>query len=281
MRTTPSLGRALAAALTLGTLSAGPALAADKLEAIRVRAVSTDPAAAFWAQAPAMAVTMLPQNLVVPTSATSSVTSLQVRAVHDGSNLAIRLEWKDKTLSDVLRPDAFGDQVAVELPVVPAENPSPMMGNPQGRVNIWQWRAALQRDLAQGSPEVRALYPNALTDVYPDQVLRSADAAPYNGAVSLKNPVSRPFHSAVLDQVAEGWSTITAVPEPKTDGRGVWKNGSCRVVILHPLGSGDANCPKLVPGLSTQMAFAVWDGGSSEVGGRKAWANWVPFRLAP
>jgi DMSO reductase family type II enzyme heme b subunit len=221
---------------------------------------------------------MLPQTVTLPNHAEPAIKELAVRAVHNGGWIAFLIEWKDSTLSDRVVLDNFGDQVAVELPVdIKANPPSPMMGNPNGRVNIMQWRAAFQHDLDQGPPTVRALYPNAWADVYPDEVLGAADARPYSGALGIENPISRGRATPVLDQMAEGWGTMTVKPDQHALGKGIWKNGVWRVVITRPMVSDDLNAPRLLPGDRTVAAFAVWDGGNREVGARKAWASWLPL----
>ena len=150
-----------------------------------------------------------------------------------------------------------------------------MMGNLGGRVNIMQWRAAFQHDIDKGPPTVRDLYPNAWADVYPDEILSASDARPYSGALGIENPISRGRASPVLDQMAEGWGTMTVKPDQHALGKGVWNNGVWRVVISRPMVSDDLNAPRLEPGLQTYVAFAVWDGGNREVGARKAGASWV------
>lgn len=265
---------------------APPAGAADAgLTATRIPGVSAimDPDAAFWANIAAMPVTMIPQTVATPTKPDAAVKELKVKAVYNQHWLALCLEWTDSTRSDRLVVNEFGDQVAVEFPVAfKAEaQPSPMMGNPGGRVNILQWRAAFQRDIdAGGPPDIRTLYPNAVVDLYPDQVLRVTDARPYTGAVGVDNPVSRPKLSPVLDQMAEGWGSMTVKPDQHADGKGVWKDGAWRVVITLPLATESQNAPHFEPGSNTIVAFAVWEGGNREVGSRKAWSMWLPFNLA-
>lgn len=161
-----------------------------------------------------------------------------------------------------------------------AAYPNPMMGGPGDRVHIMQGRAAFQRDIEEGhEPRIADLYPNVHVDVYPDEVLRATDASAYTGAVGLDNPISRPKHSAVLDQMAEGFGTLTVEPDQQSDGFGVWKDRKWRVIITHPMAPGDPNDPMLAPGSETLAAFAVWEGDAREVGARKAWSNWVPLKL--
>ena len=79
--------------------------------------------------------------------------------------------------------------------------------------------------------------------------------------------------------MAEGFGSLTVLPQQRADGKGVWADGRWRVVITRPLADGDAYSPSLKPDDETLAAFAVWDGGSREVGSRKAWANWVQLKL--
>jgi DMSO reductase family type II enzyme heme b subunit len=264
-------------------LGAGPALAQTPLTVARVPGAGpiADPAAAVWKSARAVKVAMLPQSVTPPHATEPAVKELSVRAVHNGGWIAFLVEWRDPTLSDELVVDRFGDQVAVQLPVdTKAAPPSPMMGNPGGRVNIMQWRAALQHDIDKGPRSIKDLYPHAWADVYPDEVLSATDAKPYAGALGIENPVSRGIASPVLDQMAEGWGSMTVKPDQHALGKGAWANGGWRVVITRPMVSDDLNAPRLVPGVRTAAGFAVWEGGHREVGARKAWSPWIPLVIA-
>jgi DMSO reductase family type II enzyme heme b subunit len=276
--------RSALVALGLAALLAwwSPAAAQSPLTAVRVRGAGpvTDPDAPVWKQARPVKVAMQPQVVTLPRKTDAAVQEMTVRAVHNGGWIAFLLEWRDPTISNKIVLDNFGDQVAVQLPVDGKVVPSPMMGNPGGRVNIMQWRAAFQNDLDKGPPTVRDLYPNAWADVYPDEVLGAADARPYTGALGLENPISRGHASPVLDQMAEGWGSMTVKPDQHALGRGVWAGGIWRVVISRPMVSDDVNAPRLQPGDRTVAGFAVWEGGNREVGARKAWAPWVPLVLA-
>ena len=273
------IARLLIAVTALGVLAA-PAAAQPPITAVRVPGAGPilDAAATVWKDARPVKVAMLPQSVTAPQHPEPAVKELTVRAVHNGGWVALLIEWRDGSQSDRLLVDSFGDQVAVQLPVdASAPPPSPMMGNPGGRVNIMQWRAALQRDIDRGPPSITELYPNAWADVYPDEVLGSTDARPYAGALGIENPVSRGRASPVLDQMAEGWGSMTVKPDQHALGKGVWKDGTWRVVVTRPLVSDDENAPRLVPGIRTSVAFAVWEGGHREVGARKSWSPWLPL----
>ena len=281
----------------LSTLLGGAALTQDLvLRAIPVSSGSAgpiaDPAGAFWNDAPAIKIPMEAQVIANPQNPKPAVTELDVRAVHNGRWFAVLIEWADASKSDRIVADQFGDQVALEMPIVykPGDFPNPMMGGPGERMNIMQWRAAFQHDVdrndasakksdGDNGPTIAELYPYAHIDVYPDEVLRATDARAYTGAVGVDNPISRPKRSAVLEQMAEGFGTLTVMPEQEADGRGVWADGRWRVVITHPLAAGNGNAPSLRPGDQTLAAFAVWEGGAREVGSRKAWSNWVQFKF--
>lgn len=274
----------------LGLMLAGVALAlaaaaadAQVIKAARVKGSGPimEPKATFWDAANETKVVMLPQTVTTPTNPNAAINEIKVKAVHNGQWIAVLLEWKDPTKSDRVVTDEFGDQVAVEFPInIGGDLPSPMMGNKGGRVNILQWRAPFQRDMERGEPTVGTLYPYALNDVYPDQVLRATDARPYMGALGLDNPVSRPNLSPVLDQMAEGWGSMTVKPDQHADGWGVWENGAWKVVITVPMATESANSPRFAPGAKTVAAFAVWEGENREVGARKAWSGWTPLELA-
>jgi DMSO reductase family type II enzyme heme b subunit len=242
-----------------------------------------DPNASYWKDLPAVTVPLSPQIVTPPKHEKIAVGELKVKAAHNGHRIAFLIEWADPNKSDRIVVDNFGDQVAVELPVKYNKDalPSPMMGHPGARVTILQWRAAFQKDLESGEPTVRDLYPHALVDIYPDHVLRATDARPYLGAVGLDNPISHPNRTPVLDQMAEGWGTMTVKLEQHADGKGVWADGRWRVAISYPLRGGGESDPALAVGAETAVAFAVWEGGAREVGSRKAWSNWAPLRIEP
>jgi hypothetical protein len=282
--------RPLAAVLALLAvgLPAGMLAAAEPagLRAVRVAGSSgplDDPDAAYWKNAKAVKVAMQPQAVIAPHAPDPSVTELSVKAAHNGQWIAFLIEWADPTKSDRIVLDRFGDQVAVELPVKYDKDspPNPMMGTPDGRVTIMQWRAAFQRDLDEGEPEIKDLYPFTHVDLYPDQVLRATDARAYMGSVGVDNPISHPKRAPVLDQMAEGWGSLTVKPEQNASGKGAWQAGRWRVVITRPMATDNNEYdPRLAPGHETVAAFAVWEGGHGEVGARKAWSDWVPLALS-
>lgn len=273
--------RHLLFALAAVVAIAGPAAAQAPLTATRVTGSGpiVDPASPYWKDARPVKVAMLPQSVALPNHPEPAIRQITVRAVHNTGWIAFLIEWKDATRSDRVILDNFGDQIAIQLPVnIKGPTPSPMMGNPGGRVNIMQWRAAFQKDIDDGhSPSIKDLYPNAWTDLYPDELLGATDARAYTGALGVENPISRGVASPVLDQMAEGWGSMTVKPDQHAVGQGVWLAGQWSVVISRPMVSDDTNAPRLVAGDRTVISFAAWDGGNREVGARKSWAPWTPL----
>ncbi len=69
-----------------------------------------------------------------------AVRSLRVRALHNGSHVALRLTWSTPDASIVRDLDQFADAVAVMFPMHP-EAIAITMGGAGRPVNAWFWRA--------------------------------------------------------------------------------------------------------------------------------------------
>jgi DMSO reductase family type II enzyme heme b subunit len=78
--------------------------------------------------------------------------------------------------------------------------------------------------------------------------------------------------------VAEGFGTTTHVRDDSAVGRGVHDGSGWSVAIGLPAAREGIGTP-LEPGRQWQTAFAVWLGDQQNRGGRKHYANWIPFQL--
>ncbi|MFQ5417215.1 MAG: ethylbenzene dehydrogenase-related protein [Myxococcota bacterium] len=82
--------------------------------------------------------------------------------------------------------------------------------------------------------------------------------------------------------VAEGLGSSRSVDATPVQARGVWREGRWRVVIARAL-RVDTALPlaQLDPGEATGFGVAVWDGGSAERAGIKAYSGprWLELRL--
>jgi len=74
-----------------------------------------------------------------------AIKSIQICALHDGSNMYLRLEWEDADKDDdVSQPNLFPDGAAVMFPFG-ADAPLITMGSESAPVNQWHWQAGLDQ----------------------------------------------------------------------------------------------------------------------------------------
>ncbi|MBI5502998.1 MAG: hypothetical protein HY907_22325 [Deltaproteobacteria bacterium] len=257
---------------------------------------------AAWDAAPEMAVPLLAQDVVEPKQAVAGTPTIGVRALIDGGRVVFRLEWTDGTEDREVGLGRFSDAVAVQLPVAAGGDvPSAQMGEPDKPVRISLWKAAWQDRPADVGAEQAGRHPNAAIDHYPfaaaaDPAVREAMEVRYAPARAAGNPVTvmaplpgpPPGHGgppppppgfAVQDAVARGFGTLTALPQPASEGHGVRRGERWIVTIAIPLAAAPEEAP--ARGRRTYAAFAVWDGSARNVGARKLRTNWVPLVLPP
>lgn len=270
------------------TLAAGAASCrrppAPTLEVVAAPAASLpdDPQHRAWEDAPEHVAALLLQDLVEPRLMTPSTESVRVRALVAAGEIALRLEWADKSADDRPGPGKFPDGCAVQFPATAAPSaPDPQMGNPGQTVQVAYWRADWQATVNGRGSEIQALYPNATVDHYPfrapalepgsDAERRMAEL--YAPALGAGNVRGAERTSAVEDLIAEGPGTLTPAPAPLSRGLGVRTADGWAVVIVRPLPDG------LAPASRTSVAFAVWQGSAGEAGARKMRTGWVPISM--
>jgi DMSO reductase family type II enzyme heme b subunit len=84
----------------------------------------------------------------------------------------------------------------------------------------------------------------------------------------------------VREVVAEGFGSSTWKDIQGAEGRGVYKDGKWTVVIKRRFVEENTSNPEWGPGRATFVTFAVWDGGNSERGARKALRHgWIPLQV--
>ena len=251
--------------------------------------IPVDPEWPRWGQIPSVEVALLAQAIAKPFNLTPSIPSIEVKSVHNGAWIAFLIAWKDATKDVTMYTDKFRDAVAVMTPV---EGPTDItMGKPGGRVLVLHWKADWQEDIDRGFQDIARLYPNFWLDWYPFvpgeppydvTAWTNPEAQRYMTGWVLGNPRSQPQkRTAVEEQIAEGFSTLTTNFKQNAVGKGVWANGEWKVVITRPFAAGDPNDPRWEPGKETTVAFAAWDGGKGEIGARKAFSDWVALKIGP
>ncbi len=91
-----------------------------------------------------------------------------------------------------------------------------------------------------------------------------------------------------VDMNAKGFGTLKIQDSQDVKAKGVYQNGSWRVVFSRTLSTADAeNDTQIAPGTFINIAFAIWDGKKlesgdlKEKGSQKAVSSWWYFRAEP
>jgi DMSO reductase family type II enzyme heme b subunit len=199
---------------------------------------STDPFTKVWEAAPVAEVPLSAQQIWQPGG--GSVSAVQVRALENGQQIAFLVSWEDPTKNDYVRY-LPSDAAAIQLPLDPTHLPYQCMGQASSRVNIWQWKAALEA-------EARA----------------SEGAIPFNGTRNLtSNGICRAVDTDGVRPVANS----------------TWRDGRWYVIYTRNLAASDEGTAPLLVGTTTNAAFAVWDGGKGETRAMKAVSTWTPVTV--
>ncbi|MCP4043688.1 MAG: c-type cytochrome, partial [Gammaproteobacteria bacterium] len=192
---------------------------------------------------------LIPQFIGKERLFTPSNDSITVRALYDESEIAILLEWDDRTKSipgdtaaiTVADPnEVYEDSVAVQFPMeIPkgVQKPYFGMGDAGKPVNIWQWKSG-----TTDKPE----------------------------SVGLMNSTG----FANIERRDAAGSGITV--------KGAYDNGVWRVVIKRPLTTAEADKDiQFAEGKFIPAAFAVWDGSNNEKGSKHTTTAWYWLILEP
>jgi DMSO reductase family type II enzyme heme b subunit len=226
-------GTAAIAAMIIGGASLGYAQ-----ESVSVRATLLtggvpvdDPSAAVWSSAPPATFPMSPQVHWQNRIQEVTVKDVSVRALHDGTQVAVLVEYADPTQD----PD---DAAALEFMVGDKKahfaHGQPMLQVEGGPVNIWFW----------------------------------------------KNKTGK-----AIDMSAKGFGTLKPQEHQDVTAKGVYSNGTWKVVFSRKLLTGHADEDvQITAGQFMSISFAVWDGRKDAVGelvekgSQKAVSSWWYFR---
>ncbi|HYP18750.1 MAG TPA: ethylbenzene dehydrogenase-related protein [Chloroflexia bacterium] len=210
--------------------------AANSVDITKIEeAVPTDPRSPLWERAKEAEIALSAQQIYQPGGGTTRF--VRVRVLEDGTNIGFRVSWEDDTRND-LTGNTPSDAAAIQLPMEPAHIPYQCMGQSTSRVNIWQWKAALERE-----------------------ALDNMGALPQEGA-------------GVRNLASNGICKAAETPgiEPQVYS---YHDGSMwHVIFMRALSKGDDDSAPLAPGINTAVAFAVWNGARGETRGMKAVSTW-------
>lgn len=199
-----------------------------------------------------------------------AVQAVDVQAAHDGTVLAVRLQWADATANEhALRPDEFEDMAAVELFQGDVE-PFLGMGAKEHEIDLWQWRAAARH--AGESVSLLDEYPFD-TAAYKNWI-RGQDVPDFLTARAAGNLLTQAGSAAGL--TAKGPGSVTFLPKPsqhvKADA--AWADGKWTVVLTRPLKVGVKDGILVAPGSRVSLAAAIWDGAARDRAAQKSVTIW-------
>lgn len=238
--------------------------------AYRSEGIPYDPDDKAWKEIPAARIPLSPQGITPPNGG-GSVAELGVRAAHDGENLAILLEWKDKNADREVGVATFRDAAAVGFPAVETDMlPSPFMGDEGHPVNIWQWTADFDAN-ARGMSGFDERYPHTEgVWIFPQDPGVTRQVRAWRGT------------EPVMEFSAKGFGTLQRHDSQSVYGLSQHGDGTWRVVLRRQLSTGIPEDTLFRPGSATHIVLAVWNGSMNEVNGKKSLTmNWLPFELEP
>jgi DMSO reductase family type II enzyme heme b subunit len=142
----------------------------------------------------------------------------------------------------------------------------------------------------RGRADVQDYYPGYWADPYPfvtashpydiEEAFQSAAARRYFAGTAAGNPVSKIFRRWPVEELhAEGFGSLADHSMQDARGKGVWQHKKWTVVLALPRRAPDPANPRLRHGTTTHLAFAVWNGRTEDVGGRKQWAPFLKLHL--
>jgi hypothetical protein len=269
------------AAAVVGTRDRPQAELADRVAAKRIdgEVPLEEPEDERWLDADPVLVQLAPQQIATPRLDTLAVETLEIDALHNGQVLGLRITWDDDVVDDVDGLAMFRDAVAVQFPMLAAAGPPPItMGSTAAPVHLLQWRATWERDIGDRA-RVEDVYPNVVHDVPPDDILPEDVAVLYYPGRAVGNPLSDLDRTTSIEEmVAEGFGTVTVLPEQRARGRGIHNGARWQVSLGFPMARGVSGAA-IEPGSRWPVAFAVWLGNAGNRGARKQFADWIDLDL--
>jgi hypothetical protein len=241
-----------------------------------------------WAEVEAAKHPMQPQFLVLPKPKEVGVKEVGLQSIHDGTNIAFLLTWKDETEDSQLNITNFSDAAALQFPVKKDPLPKYFMGEEGKPVHIIYWKAWRSRDKKDGFQTVQSAYPNMTSDIYNFDYKIEGIGTPktdeekniFIPGRAAKNPLSFPHKEIVEELTSQGPGTLSSLNIENTKGLAEWKDGVWTVLFVRPLYVNDTLSVRLKSGEKMPIAIAVWEGSRLESGGRKAVsAAWAEIKV--
>ncbi len=249
----------------------------------------TDLNSGMWQAATAVKVPLSAQIVAKPMFAQANVKAVDVRALYNSEQIAFLVEWEDDTLDEsTVRVQDFSDAVAIQFPLVEGQ-PFFCMGQQDGNVNIWHWKADWQASIAE-EQDVDTVYPNMYVDGYTfadEEAGAASSVADYEDvnyvpALAAGNLMaSATYASPVEDLIAGSFGSLTSQPAEMQNvaGHGEYIDGKWRVIFARDLLPTEGDDAHFETGQVYSLAFAAWDGANEERNGQKSTSQWVSLQL--
>lgn len=186
--------------------------------------------------------------------------------LHDGRDLAVRLQWDDPRRDDDVTRAPCPDAVALQIS---ADEDPPLlsMGSPDQAVHMWQWQSFPPHAAAGFTDALQPRLDGTRADV-PLQPLPVGFTAPSTAA--------RAAHGR---GIGSGGAFRSA--DRELAAKASWQDGRWTLVLRRKLAGTDHEDLDLVAGRRVHIACAVWDGSHAEAGARKSISVWHRLELAP
>lgn len=206
---------------------------------------------------------------------------LKVSALHDGKQIAIRLNWKDATQNaSAYHPEQFEDMVAVQL-FQGADEPFLGMGAKDGAIDLWQWRAGWNQPYPQKLAQMDEYPFQKAVGGFTDKKGPPPDFMTARAAGNQNANADRSLSAANL--IARGFGSTTFRPKPSqlVAAKSRYADGHWTVILTRPLEAKAEDGISLPVGQNTKVAFAVWDGQAQDRNGQKAITIWHDLKIEP
>ncbi len=222
----------------------------ETIYATKVDELPADGAGEAWADAPVARFSTLPNIIEPPRLFWNSVEFVMVQALFTDSEIALRIEWDDRSQSEgqddakvfedrdtaIYSNEPHPDQLAVQFPSKVGDGkvrPYMMLGDGKRSVNLWWWSSK-------------------------------------DGVIKERN--------------AKGFTSITTQPERGQDvtGRVTYEDGRYTMYVRRSLKTSDPKVDvQIAPGRFVPVGFNVWNGNRGELGQRRSLTTWYWLYLAP
>jgi hypothetical protein len=142
------------------------------------------------------------------------------------------------------------------------------MGDANNPVVIWQWAADFDAN-AEGKSRFSERYPHSEgVWIFPQDLAVRREVRRWRGT------------DPVIEYIAKGFGTLTLRSGRRVAGASDYRRGRWSVVLRRDLAVENPEDATFLPGLTTPLILAVWNGAKEEVNGRKAVTYaWIPARF--